>query len=84
MSAKSERLAVLSNAEHEALYGLLDFNDAQRLEYLALSETELAFASSRPASMPRSIASCRSVISRLSMPSSASTGTRSRMITLLC
>lgn len=48
MNAKSERLTVLSNAVHEALYGLPDFNDAQRLEYLALSETELAFASSRP------------------------------------
>lgn len=48
MTAKSERLTVLSNAEQEALYGLPDFNDAQRLEYLALSETELEFVSSRP------------------------------------
>jgi hypothetical protein len=48
MMAKSERLAVLSEAEQYALYGLSDFDDAQRLEYLALSETELALAVSRP------------------------------------
>ena len=48
MKAKSERLTLLSDAEQEALYGLPDFDDAQRLEYLALSETELALASSRP------------------------------------
>jgi hypothetical protein len=41
-------LAVLSEAEQEALYGLPDFDDAQRLEYLALTEIELAFASRRP------------------------------------
>ena len=46
--AKSERLAVLSEAEQEALYGLPDFDDAQRLEYLALTETELTLAGSRP------------------------------------
>ncbi|EDU9115882.1 DUF4158 domain-containing protein, partial [Salmonella enterica subsp. enterica serovar Cotham] len=46
--AKSERLTVLSDAEQEALYGLPDFDDAQRLEYLALAENELALASSRP------------------------------------
>lgn len=44
---KSERLAVLNNAEQEALYGLPDFDDAQRLEYLALDESELALACSR-------------------------------------
>lgn len=48
MTAKSERLTVLSDAEQEALYGLPDFDDAQRLEYLALTETEWALASSRP------------------------------------
>jgi TnpA family transposase len=46
-SSKSERLAVLSPAEQDALYGLPDFDDAQRLEYLALSEPELALASNR-------------------------------------
>ncbi|MGS0743158.1 hypothetical protein ACVBEF_15190 [Glaciimonas sp. GG7] len=46
-TAKSERLTVLSEAEQEALYGLPDFDDAQRLEYLALTETELTLASSR-------------------------------------
>ena len=48
MIAKSERLSVLSEAEHEALYGLPDFDDAQRLEYFALTEPELALVSSRP------------------------------------
>lgn len=48
MSTKNKLLTVLSEAEQEALYGLPDFDDAQRLEYLALTETELAFASSRP------------------------------------
>jgi hypothetical protein len=48
MMAKSERLSVLSDAEQEALYGLPDFDDTQRMEYLALTETELALASSRP------------------------------------
>ncbi len=37
MTTKSERLTVLSDAEQEALYGLPDFDDAQRLEYLALT-----------------------------------------------
>jgi len=48
MTAKSERLTVLPDAEQEALYGLPDFDDAQRLQYLALTETELALASNRP------------------------------------
>jgi hypothetical protein len=48
MIAKSERLTVLSEAEQYALYGLPDFDDAQRLKYLALSETELILAASRP------------------------------------
>ena len=34
---KSERLAVLNRAEQEALYGLPDFDDVQRLEFLALA-----------------------------------------------
>ncbi|EAR6897328.1 Tn3 family transposase [Salmonella enterica] len=46
-TGKSERLAVLSNAEQEALYGLPDFNDPQRLEFLALDESELTLACSR-------------------------------------
>ena len=48
MANKSERLSVLSDAEQEALYGLPDFDDRQQLNYLSLSETELALASSRP------------------------------------
>jgi len=45
---KNKLLTVLSETEQYALYGLPDFDDAQRQEYLALSETELALASSRP------------------------------------
>ena len=48
MTAKNKLLSVLSDAEQEALYGLPDFDDAQRLEFLALTQTELALASSRP------------------------------------
>ncbi|WP_343298000.1 DUF4158 domain-containing protein, partial [Pseudomonas aeruginosa] len=48
MSNKNKLLTVFSDAEQEALYRLPDFDDAQRLEYLALAESELAFASSRP------------------------------------
>ena len=48
MMAKSKRLTVLSEAEHEALYGLPDFDDGQQLGFLALSEAELALATSRP------------------------------------
>jgi TnpA family transposase len=48
MTNKSERLAVLSDAEQYALYGLPDFDDGQQLEYLSLSEAELMIASGRP------------------------------------
>jgi hypothetical protein len=48
MAAKNKLLTVLSEAEQYALYGLPDFNDAQRLEYLALSENELMLAANRP------------------------------------
>jgi len=47
-TSKSKLLAVLSPAEQEALYGLPDFDDAQRLDYLCLSEPQLALACSRP------------------------------------
>jgi len=48
MTAKNKLLSVLSDAEQEALYGLPDFDDGQQLEYLSLSENELALAISRP------------------------------------
>src|SRR6516164_2854034 len=48
MATKSKRLTLLSNAEEFALYGLPDFDDGQQLEYLSLSEAELALACSRP------------------------------------
>lgn len=47
MTAKSDRLSILSGAEIEALYGLPNFDEGQQLEYLALSEAELALACSR-------------------------------------
>ncbi|KPW75715.1 Transposase [Pseudomonas amygdali pv. ciccaronei] len=48
MIHKNKLISVLSDAEQEALYGLPDFDDGQRLEFLSLSETELAFAGNRP------------------------------------
>ena len=45
--ATNKQLSVLSAAEQDALYGLPDFDDAQRLEYLGLSEPQLALASGR-------------------------------------
>lgn len=48
VAAKNKLLSILSDAEQEALYGLPDFDHAQRLDYLALSEAELTFATSRP------------------------------------
>ena len=48
MTAKNDRLTILSEAEQFALYGLPDFDDGQRLDYLSLSESERVLASSRP------------------------------------
>lgn len=45
--SENKLLTILSAAEQEAIYGLPDFDDAQRLEYLALSENELSLAVSR-------------------------------------
>ncbi|MCH5696053.1 hypothetical protein A6C39_19770 [Salmonella enterica] len=47
MPTKNKLLSILSDAEQEALYGLPDFDDAQRLEFLALNGYELALACSR-------------------------------------
>lgn len=47
MANKNKLLSILSDAEQDALYGLPDFDDAQRLEFLALNESELALAWSR-------------------------------------
>ena len=59
MMSKSERLTVLSEAEQFALYGMPDFDDGQQLEYLSLSETELALACSRPGLHAKASRSCR-------------------------
>jgi len=45
---RSERLSVLSDAEQYALYGLPDFDEGQRAEFLSLSPQELRLAFSRP------------------------------------
>lgn len=47
MANKNKLLSILSNAEQEALYGLPDFDDAQRMEFIALDECELALVYSR-------------------------------------
>lgn len=47
MATKNKLLTVLSDAEQFALYGLPDFDDGQQLDYLSLSESELALACSR-------------------------------------
>jgi hypothetical protein len=47
MPTKSERLTVLSEAEHFALYGLPDFDDAQRMQYLSFTERELTLIFNR-------------------------------------
>ena len=48
MATKNKLLTILSDAERFALYGLPDFDDGQQLDYLSLSEAELALVSSRP------------------------------------
>ena len=48
MTEKSERLTILSGAEEFALYGLPDFDDGQRLQYLGFSEAELELMMRRP------------------------------------
>lgn len=47
MANKNKLLTILSDAEQEALYGLPDFDDAQRLEFLALDESELVLVNGR-------------------------------------
>lgn len=47
MANKNKLLSILSDAEQEALYALPDFDDAQRLEFLALDESELSLVNSR-------------------------------------
>ena len=48
MTEKSERLTILSEAEESAVYGLPDFDDGQRQQYLSFSEHELGLVMSRP------------------------------------
>ena len=42
-AAKNKLLTVLSEAEQYALYGLPDFDDAQRLGYLGLTVDRMGF-----------------------------------------
>jgi len=48
MSIKNKNLTILSEVEKFALYGLPDFDNDQRMEYLIFSEQEIAVFSSRP------------------------------------
>jgi hypothetical protein len=48
MATTSERLTVLSDVEQFALYGLPDFDDGQRMQYLSFTEGEKAIVFSRP------------------------------------
>lgn len=74
MANKNKLLSILSDAEQEALYGLPDFDDAQRLEFLALDESELALACSRRGFTLRFIASSRSLTLKPNTCFSASGG----------
>ncbi len=47
MPTKNKLLSIRSDSEQEALYGLPDFDDAHRMEYLARTGYDLALASSR-------------------------------------
>lgn len=48
MPPKNKLLTILSEAEQYALYGLPDLDDGQQLEYLSLSEAELALSAGGP------------------------------------
>lgn len=48
MATKKERLTVLSGVEQFAIYGLPDFDDGQRMQYLSFTEGELALLFNRP------------------------------------
>lgn len=47
MTENNKRLTILSDAERFALYGLPDFDDGQRQQYLSFSECELGLVMSR-------------------------------------
>ncbi|MMZ44866.1 Tn3 transposase DDE domain protein [compost metagenome] len=47
-AGKSKRLSVLTDAEQFALYALPDFDEAQQLEFLSMSASELELATNRP------------------------------------
>jgi Domain of unknown function (DUF4158) len=49
----SWRLTIFTEAERLALYGLPDFDDFQRAEFLAFNEAELALADRRRGSVER-------------------------------
>ncbi len=48
MVTKNKRLSVLSEAEQFALYGLPDFDDSQRMQYLIFAVDELSLVFGRP------------------------------------
>ena len=69
---RSRRLTILSEAEKLALYGLPDFDDFQRAEFLAMTNAERSLALRRNGLRPRFIACCRLVTSKPSKLSFAS------------
>lgn len=48
MRASNKRLTVLSELEKFALYGIPDFTETQRSEFLSFTEPELKLIQSRP------------------------------------
>ena len=48
MATKNKLLTALSDAEQFALYGLPDFDEEQRLEFLSLSEAQLGLGLTPP------------------------------------
>ena len=44
---RGERLTILSEAEKTALYGIPNFDDFQRLEYFAMTDSERSLALGR-------------------------------------
>ena len=83
MATKNKLLSILSDAEQEALYGLPDFDDAQRMEFLALDESELALAAVVGGFTHKFTASSRSLTLKPSTCFSASGGMMFRTTAVL-
>lgn len=82
-TGKSERMAVLDNAEQEALYGLPDFDDTQRLEYLLWMNLSWRWPVVVRGFMLKFIASSRSLILKPNTYFSALGGVMLKMTAIL-